>query len=190
MKIKNISRKLLLFAMGLLSVYQLATAQSSDKIYSIKGIVSDSVSQKKLDFITVNLLSDKGIPIKADYTKTDGSFSFTTLPFQKYAIVLIGVGYKNKTINIEFSDSTKRNVDLGILILTSQIVGLKEVKVTAAKQIVKQEVDRISYDLQADPESKVFSVLDMMRKVPLLSLDADNNILLKGNSDFKILING
>ncbi|WP_159471459.1 outer membrane beta-barrel family protein [Dyadobacter sp. 3J3] len=190
MKIKNISRKLLLFAMGLLSVYQLATAQSSDKIYSIKGIVSDSVSQKKLDFITVNLLSDKGIPIKADYTKTDGSFSFTTLPFQKYAIVLIGVGYKNKTINIEFSDSTKRNVDLGKLILTSQSVGLKEVTVTAAKQIVKQEVDRISYDLQADPESKVFSVLDMMRKVPLLSLDADNNILLKGNSDFKILING
>ncbi len=55
---------------------------------------------------------------------------------------------------------------------------------------MKQEVDRISYDLQADPESKVFSVLDMMRKVPLLSLDADNNILLKGNSDFKILING
>ncbi|RYF60934.1 MAG: TonB-dependent receptor, partial [Cytophagaceae bacterium] len=70
------------------------------------------------------------------------------------------------------------------------IVGLNEVVVTATKQIVKQEIDRISYDLQADPESKVFNVLEMMRKVPLLSLDADNNILMKGNSDFKILING
>lgn len=190
MKIKNLPQKLLLFAMGILSAYGTITAQSSDKICSIKGTVSDSVSQKKLDFITVNLLSDKGIPVKADYTKTDGSFSFNTLPSQKYAIVLIGVGYKNKTIQVDLSDSTKRNTDLGTIVLTSQTIGLKEVTVTTAKQIVKQEVDRISYDLQADPESKVFSVLDMMRKVPMLSLDADNNILMKGNPDFKILING
>lgn len=190
MKIKNIPQKLLLFAMGLLSVYLPVVAQISDKNYSITGFVSDSTTQKKLDFITVNLLSDQGTPLKADYTKTDGSFSFSVLQSQKYTVVLIGVGYKSKSIIVDLTDSKKQSADLGILLLTPQTVGLKEVTVTAAKQIVKQEVDRISYDLQADPESKVFSVLDMMRKVPLLSLDADNNILLKGNSDFKILING
>lgn len=180
----------MLLALGILWICTTTYAQIADENYSITGFVSDSATQKKLDFITVNLLSDKGIPVKADYTKTDGSFTFSTLQPQKYSVMLVGVGYKNKTIVIDVTDSTKLKTDLGILLLIPQTVGLKEVTVTATKQIVKQEVDRISYDLQADPESKVFSVLDMMRKVPLLSLDADNNILLKGNSDFKILING
>jgi len=60
----------------------------------------------------------------------------------------------------------------------------------ADKPLIKQEVDRIGYDIQADPESKSLNVLDMMRKVPMLSLDADDNIKLNGNSSYKILING
>ncbi|TKT92346.1 outer membrane beta-barrel family protein [Dyadobacter frigoris] len=190
MKIKKLTQKLLLAALGILWVCTTIFAQVSDKNYTISGFVSDSTSQKKLDFITVNLLSDKGIPFKADYTKIDGSFTFSTLQPKKYSVLLVGVGYKNKTIVVDLTDSTKLKTDLGVLLLIPQTIGLKEVTVTATKQIVKQEVDRISYDLQADPESKVFSVLDMMRKVPMLSLDADNNILMKGNSDFKILING
>lgn len=67
---------------------------------------------------------------------------------------------------------------------------LKEVSVTASKQIIKRKADRIIYDLQADPESRGRSLLDMMRKVPYLSVDANDNVLLKGNPSFKVLING
>src|ERR1700743_2459251 len=55
---------------------------------------------------------------------------------------------------------------------------------------MKREGDRISYDVQADPESKALTALDMMRKVPLLSVDANDNIKMKGSSNYKILING
>src|SRR5690606_11837909 len=79
---------------------------------------------------------------------------------------------------------------LGSIFINPGVTGLKEVTITTIKPIVKQEVDRITYDLQADPESKVYSVLEMMRKVPFLSVDAEDNIYLKGNADFKILING
>ncbi len=68
---------------------------------------------------------------------------------------------------------------------------LKEVVITAAKApIIKQEVDRIIYNIQADPDSKVKNTLEMMRKMPYLSMDAEENILLKGNKDYKIFING
>ncbi len=172
----------------LLSTY--ARAQNASKGQQIIGVLVDSVSQKNPDFITVALMKDKNVSVKVDYSKTDGSFRFTGLKPYKYYLVISGVGYKGKTISADLSDSTKAILDLGKIFITEEALGLKEVKVSATKQIVKQEVDRISYDTQADPESKVFSVLDMMRKVPYLSLDAEDNIQLKGNTDFKILING
>lgn len=167
-----------------------ALAQATSAGASIKGIVTDSASTKTLDFITLNLMKDKNTALKADFSKADGTFLFQNLKSGKYTLVLVGVGYKTKSVDVDLTDSARQQLDLGSIAISQQAVGLKEVTVTALKPIVKQEVDRISYDLEADPESKVFSVLDMMRKVPYLSLDAEDNIALKGNTDFKILING
>ena len=79
---------------------------------------------------------------------------------------------------------------MGNIILGVSSKQLKEVAVSAARPILKQEVDRISYDVQADPESKALTALDMMRKVPLLAVDANDKITLKGSGNYKILING
>ena len=73
---------------------------------------------------------------------------------------------------------------------TAKVNNLKEVTVKADKPIIKQEVDRITYDLQADPESKFSNMLEMMRKVPFVTVDGSDNIMLKGNASYKILING
>ena len=136
----------------------------------ISGIVVDSLSKKPQDFITVNLMLG-GNAIKADFTKTDGSFAFQKLKPARYSIVIVGVGFKTKTLTADLSDSTQNQIDLGSIDISPSTVGLKEVTVTALKPIVKQEVDRTIYDMQADPESKVYSVLEMMRKVPFLSVD-------------------
>lgn len=74
--------------------------------------------------------------------------------------------------------------------LFAQTTSLKEVSITATKPVIYQKADRIVYDLQADPESKGNSVLSMMHKIPFISLDGSENILLKGNSSYKVLING
>ncbi|GAB3175428.1 outer membrane beta-barrel family protein [Telluribacter humicola] len=135
-------------------------------------------------------MTGPGTPVKVDYTRADGTFTFTGLAPDKYVVSVVGMGYLTKTMSVDLTDSTRRRVEIGPIQLSQGAVGLKEVTVTATKPIITQEVDRLAYDIQADPESKVFSALEMMRKVPLLTLDADDNILLKGNSDFKILING
>lgn len=67
---------------------------------------------------------------------------------------------------------------------------LNEVSIKAQKSPIKQEADRVTYDMQADPEAKTSNLLEMLRKVPYITLDANENLMLKGNSSFKILING
>lgn len=154
--------------------------------HQIRGMVTDSASGKPLEFITVTLLKDQKA-VKGNYTGADGVFTFRELGPAAYEVQVTAVGYRNCVLPVEITD---RSVDLGKIAVRENAAGLREVKITAAKPIVQQEADRILYDIQADPESKVFNVLDMMRKVPYLSLDADDNILLKGNGGFKILLNG
>jgi len=72
----------------------------------------------------------------------------------------------------------------------SPVKQLHDVKITGTRPIIKQEADHIVYDLQLDPESKGNSVFGMIPKIPFLTLDGANNMLLKGKSDYKIFING
>ena len=67
---------------------------------------------------------------------------------------------------------------------------LDGVVIKAQKQLIKQEIDRIGYDVQADEESKTQTVMDMLRKVPMVTVDGQDNILVKGNSSYKIYKNG
>lgn len=67
---------------------------------------------------------------------------------------------------------------------------LDEVVVTAKKPLVQTEADKVTYNMDEDPSAQTANVLDAMRKVPMLSVDAEGNIKLKGQSGFKIYVNG
>jgi hypothetical protein len=166
-------------------------AQTVTPKYSIKGIVTDSANNQPMGFATVALKDAvTKQPVKTTLTKDNGSFEFINLANKQYTITLIYVSYHTKTINVPAFKQDGEVVDMGKIVLAPSSGQLKEVSINEAKPLIKQEVDRIAYDVQADPEIKAQSVLDMIRKVPLLSVDANDNIKLKGNGNYKILLNG
>ncbi len=67
---------------------------------------------------------------------------------------------------------------------------IQEVIISGKKPLIKPKIDGLVYNVQSDPESKSKNLLEMMQKMPYLSLDSNENILFKGNTNFKILING
>lgn len=177
-------KKTLLILTCLIAGY-FAKAQAP-KTLIIKGVVADSVKKDLLSYVTITLQdAATSQQIKSVLTKEDGSFQLSAPKGKAYAIVIAFVGYRNKTVKVDSVNS-----DLGKILLTASTKQLNEVSVTAARPIIKQEVDRISYDVQTDPENKAMTVLDMLRKVPMISVDASDNIKLKGSGDYKILING
>ncbi|MDB5132211.1 MAG: TonB-dependent receptor [Mucilaginibacter sp.] len=163
-------------------------AQTAPAALTVKGIVIDSVANKPMGYVTVVLQDTKTQQsVKGSLTKEDGSFELKSVSGKSYQLIFASVGYKNKTISISGTDA---DVNVGKVFLSASSSQLKEVSVTAVKPLMKQEVDRISYDIQADPDSKALSALEMMRKVPLLTVDGNDNIQLKGSGNYKILING
>jgi len=172
----------------LLSALALAQSGGSAPTVTIEGTVLDSANNKPMGYVTVAVQDSKThAGVKSGLTKDDGSFSLKAPAGSSYEAVFVFVGYHNKIVPLAASGSA---INVGKISLAASASQLKEVSVTAARPLMKQEVDRISYDIQADPDSKALSVLDMMRKVPLLTVDGNDNIQLKGSGNYKILING
>lgn len=161
-------------------------AQTTSNPLTLKGIVADSTTHSKLAFITIKLNDDKGETIRAGLTQEDGGFVFSSLAPLSYHITIVAIGYAPKTFLLDLQKSK----DMGVITLKHQLSSLKEVKITSTRPIIQQKPDRIIYDLKADPESKANSVLGIMHKIPYITLDGQDNILLKGNSSIKVLING
>lgn len=162
----------------------------AQSVLTIKGAITDSASHKPVEFVTLTLKNAAKQPVKSTLSKSGGAFSFEKLSAGKYTLFMVSVGYNTKQLPVELSGDKGNVTDLGIIAISANSKQLKAVSINADKPIVSREADRLVYDLQADPESKVYNVLEMMRKVPMLSLDGEDNILLKGNANYKILING
>ncbi|HLA57743.1 MAG TPA: outer membrane beta-barrel protein, partial [Puia sp.] len=125
-------------------------------------------------------------PVRNFLSKDDGSFEFSYTDSLDYQLGLAFTGYESKMIPIVRHQSG----DMGRITLKLAGKQMNEVTVVAVKPLIKRDLDGITYDVSADPETPVLDALDMMRKVPLLSVDASDNIKLKGKSNYKILING
>ena len=66
---------------------------------------------------------------------------------------------------------------------------LQGVEIVKQKSLVKSDIDKITYDIESDPDSKSNTVIEMLRKVPMVTVDGEDNIQVNGSSSFKIYVN-
>jgi len=171
----------------LLFCFSLGVKSQSNSASQINGKIIDSIAGKPINLATIILKTPQNAQVKSVLSAKDGSFSISGLPTGSYVLSIVYIGFQNKLIKLTLNNTI---TDLGNIAMHNSPTELKGVTITADRPLVKQEIDRISYDMKADPESKVNNVLEMMRKVPMLSVDGDDNIQLQGNSNYKILVNG
>lgn len=67
---------------------------------------------------------------------------------------------------------------------------MNEVVVQSQRKLISNQVDRVTYDVKADEESKTSSILQMLRKVPMVSVEADGTVKVNGSTNFVIFKNG
>ena len=128
-----------------------ATAQQNK--FQLSGTLIDSVSGKPGEFFTIALSKDSTV-IKSAVSNEHGKFSFSGIVEGNYKVIIGALGYKSKIILVKLS----RDTDLSKILVVSSGNELREVAVAASRPLIKQEPDRIVYDIQADAESKVLSV--------------------------------
>jgi len=159
--------------------------------YQVKGQAIDSLTNETIPFVTCSVVQTKNPQqvITRFAGDADGNFSGELKAPGNYTLMLTFVG-KAVTKRQFTVSATQKVAQLGKIAMPDSHESLKEVTVTATRPLVKVEADKVSYDVQQDPESKTSTALDLLRKVPMVTVDGQDNIQLKGSSNFKIFLNG
>ncbi len=186
-------RKLSLLLLFLCSLSIPISAQSPSNTVRclVKGILQDSLTLSGEEYATGRVYKkvDPDKMNKTFVTNKDGKFDFTITEAGDYLVRISSLGKRD--LEKEFSVSgTDQSIDLGTLHIAESDQRLQEVVVTALKPLVRMEVDRMEYDVEQDPDSKTDQLIEMLRKVPLVSVDSEDNIEVNGSEKFKIHING
>ena len=119
-------------------------------------------------------------------TDVEGRFSQPVNGRGKHTIVFSSVGKEDLRRDIELTGSGTLNLDT--LYIKENPTALKGVEIVAQKPLVKMEVDKMSYNVAEDDDAKASTVLDMLRKVPMVSVDGQDNISVNGSSAFKVYV--
>lgn len=175
---------------------QTATAQEAEAATPkttiiVEGVLLDSLTHEGEPYATLRILrkSSSGTPAAMGVTDMEGHFNLPLHSHGTFVLSVTSVGRKpfTKEFRIE-PEETK--ADLGLLYLSEASEMLQGVEVVAQKPLVKMDVDQISYSMKDDPDAKTNTLLEMLRKVPMVTVDGEDNIKVNGSSSFQVFVNG
>ena len=141
--------------------------------------------KKPVEFATVALLSTKtGKPIDGTTSDDKGKFSITKLAPGDYRLQYSFIGYINKDSKV-ITIAKGTDLNLGSVLLAPDVRMLSEVTVVGQAALIENKVDRLVYNADKDLTAKGGDATDIMRKVPMLTVDLDGNVSLRGSQNVK-----
>ena len=108
-------------------------------------------------------------------------------PGTESIVQVMNMGRKTVQKTVTLREGT---TDAGAIALEDDIQAIQSSKISAAKPLIKMDADKISYDVENDTDAKASNVLDLLRKVPMVTVDGQDNITVNGSSSFKVYVDG
>ena len=159
---------------------------------SLTGTVLDSLKREPVPYATVVLLPplfsatppDK--PITGVAADDAGKYSLTKLKPGSYRLRVSYVGYGPQTRAVTVTDGA---TVVPAFHLPVAGTALAEAVVIGTKPVVEIRADRMIYNADQDATNAGGTAADVLRKAPLLAVDGDGNVKMRGSSNFRVLVN-
>src|SRR5687768_3136108 len=165
-------------------------AQDSKGNGKVLGSVTDVETNQPVEYANVALLDPATQkPVNGAVCDDKGKFVIQKIAPGTYTVTISFIGYETQTIeNIKVEDK-RDDVNLGTIKLGTSSKILSEVVVQGQKQLIEERVDRTIYNAENDITTKGGDATDVLKRVPMLSVDLDGNVTLRGSQNIKVLIN-
>ena len=168
---------------------------SHDKSYSAIGFIDGTVinfdNKNKIEYASVSIYDlDSDDLISGSITDAEGYFSIDKIPMGNFYLIIQFIGYeiyKNNQISLNTLSGVRMN--LGTITLNPKSIDALEVSVTEDMPKIEFETDKLVYTPSGDILASSGSAEDVLNNVPMVLVDQDGSVTLKGSSNVKILVN-
>jgi hypothetical protein len=180
------SRAVVLLMILVLGV-DLSFAQRSGVIL---GVVSEAESGGRVPFANVSLLENSvSIPV-GTVSDDEGVFRLENLDFGAYEVVISFIGYETDTLGSITLSKERPVVDLGTISLAVSRIIFDEVEVAALANTVATKIDRKIYRAADFETARGGTAVDVLNKLPSVSVSPDGEVSVRGTTDFMVYLNG
>lgn len=158
---------------------------------TIRGTILDSVTHNPLQYTTITVIHPKDSSVVTGaVTDNQGNFTIENVPYGNYTVKISFIGYKKMFINKIDINKNNSEIVLGTLALLPSSINTNGVEVTAHKDLVAYQIDKKVVNVNESPAAKGGTALDVLKTVPSVTVDMNDNVTIHGNSNFTLLIDG
>ena len=177
-------KKTILHFLLIFSFVQFSVSQN------IQGYVMFSEDKTPVEYgsVVLKTLPDSGY-IAGVITYSGGIYSFTDVKPGSYIIVSSYLGYRESSVNVEVENRAETTL-ADTIYLTEVPIDIEEATVTADYIRGKELVDRTVYSIPPEISETSTNGYEVLRKLPSVQVDFNNNITLNGSSNFIIQVDG
>ncbi len=173
--------RLPLFILSILLLCSVCQAQNKDT-HKILVTVTDSITGERLPFALLKVKSATDSLFQ--YTDAEGAAQLELLK-GKYHLDINYLGYQTYHNKLNLNTDTEINVAM-----QQQSQSLSEVVIHGRKRLITISPKSIIYDMSKDKAVQASDLLSALKYVPLINVDANDNITVKGSGAYSIYLNG
>lgn len=177
-------KRILVFQFLMLSVF--LNAQNG----RIQGVVLDKNTNEKIPFANVSLLKNNQFSPLGTVTDSKGAFSIDKLENADYMLVVSFIGFETDTIKGLKITKEKPTIRLENIALKVSGIALKELEISAMANTQTTRLDRKTYRAADFATAKGGTAVDVLNKIPSVSVSADGEVSVRGTTDFMVYLNG
>jgi len=186
--LRRILIRLTVFSAILNSNFLHAQKTPTDGI-KIKGIIKDDFLQP-LGKATVWLVNANGtFASKHVITDSAGHFSFI-VSAGNYSVNVSAIGCEAHSTSIFSVKKDNPEMTLPDIQLHTQVKTLKDVSVTATKKAMEASAGKLVLNVDQSAASAGSSALELLQRTPGITVDQNDNLLLKGSASVNVMIDG
>jgi len=154
----------------------------------IIGIAKDLKTGEAIGYATAALYkTGTELSVAGAVADGNGVFYITGFELGTYELQVSFLGFETvkRTVNV---NSLEVDINLGEIAMSDEGLALEEVTVQGQRELIEERVDRTIYKAENDRTTAGGDATDVLRRVPMLSVDLNGNVSMRGSSNILVLI--
>ncbi len=155
------------------------------------GTIIDGTSSEKIPFANVSVFNeDLTTLIGGTISDENGKFRIGGFAPGGYSVVVSFIGYTTDTLETIQVTPNNLLVNLQELKLAPSVFALEAVEVRGTATTTNRQIDRQTYRANQFETAKGGTAVDLLNKLPSVSVDPTGNVSVRGTTDFMVYLNG